>query len=207
MEKPAKDGTFYVQGGFPDGNVLGIWQTCSRPATTWQEVLWGMSWKSSGGNISRGVWMLRFRGANWAFMMHLYPSASTGLRVSDIPQTIQNLWLEWPVEQKHLVHLFNGYQWHNSVCLLLSHAFPCFPTFSFGSPFVTQTMPWHERGLPAKELTPPCSNPAFVAVHFFYLYIYIYLWHLKNFKAYNIDAQNIAASQMSARTKHIPADR
>ena len=138
-------------------------------------------------------------------MMHLYPSASTGLRVSDIPQTIQNLWLEWPVEQKHLVHLFNGYQWHNSVCLLLSHAFPCFPTFSFGSPFVTQTMPWHERGLPAKELTPPCSNPAFVAVHCS-RYI-IYIWHLKNFKAYNIDAQNIAASQMSARTKHIPADR
>jgi len=135
-------------------------------------------------------------------MMHLYPSASTGLRVSDIPKTIQNLWLEWPVEQKHLVHLFNGYQWHNSVCLLLSHAFPCFPTFSFGSPFVTQTMPWHERGLPAKELTPPCSNPAFVAVH-----CSRYLWHLKNFKAYNIDAQNIAALQMSARTKHIPADR
>ena len=140
-------------------------------------------------------------------MMHLYPSASTGLRlsdISDIPKTIQNLWLEWPVEQKHLVHLFNGYQWHNSVCLLLSHAFPCFPTFSFGSPFVTQTMPWHERGLPAKELTPPCSNPAFVAVH-----CSRYLWHLKNFKAYiqYRCSEYRSFADVSQNFSHIPADR
>lgn len=101
----------------------------------------GMSWKSSGGNISRGVWMLRFRGANWAFMMHHDASLSIrihwfkGIRYLQIyPKTIQNLWLEWPVEQKHLVHWFNGYQWHNSVCSLLSHTFPRFHLDHHSSP-------------------------------------------------------------------------